>query len=107
MKKTASLVFTGDIGFDRYMSGQWNDPDLIAPEVFAFLHSADHVVVNVEGPILAQPENTSTAGAQQLLHSIPPAAVSVLNKCGADIWNINNNLGFIFRWFFDCCFVFF
>lgn len=91
MKDTCSLAFTGDIGFDRYMSGKWTDENLIAPEILSFLRGADHVVANVEGPVIAQPENTSTAGAQQLLHSIDPAAVGLLKKCGADIWNINNN----------------
>ncbi len=46
-----SLVFTGDIGFDKYMDGQWNDPDLIAPEILSYLYDADHVIANVEGAI--------------------------------------------------------
>ena len=91
MKKKTSIVFTGDIGFDRYMSGRWTDENLIDGELLSFLHSGDHVVANVEGPVIAQPENTETSGAKQLLHSIDPAAVSVLNRMGADIWNINNN----------------
>ena len=91
MKKTASLVFTGDIGFDRYMSGKWNDKDLLSREILDFLHSADQVVANVEGPIAALPENTTDSGAQQLLHTIDPAAIGVLGNMHADIWNINNN----------------
>ena len=91
MKKTSSLVFTGDIGFDRYMSGKWNDEELISSEILDFLHSADHVVANVEGPVIAKPENTVGSGAKQLLHSIDPAAVRVLKKMRADVWNINNN----------------
>ena len=91
MKTKTSVVFTGDIGFDRYMSGRWTDENLIDEGLLSFLHGGDHVVANVEGPVIAQPENTETAGAKQLLHSIDPAAVSVLNRMGADIWNINNN----------------
>lgn len=91
MNKTTSLVFTGDIGFDRYMSGRWTDENLIDPALMEFLRSGDHVIANVEGPVIAQPENTENAGAKQLLHSIPPAAVRVLRDMGADIWNINNN----------------
>ena len=90
MNKT-SIVFTGDIGFDRYMSGRWNDENLISQEILDFLRSADHVCVNVEGPVIGAKENTENSGAAQLLHSIDPAAVRVLNRMSADIWNINNN----------------
>ncbi len=91
MKKTSSLVFTGDIGFDRYMYGQWNDPELLSSEVLEFLHSGDHVIANVEGPIAEVPANTTAGGVQQLLHTIDPAAVDVLGAMRADIWNICNN----------------
>ena len=52
MKTTSTIVFTGDISFDRYMDGKWNDPDLIAQPVLDFLHSSDHVVANVEGALI-------------------------------------------------------
>ncbi len=91
MKKTSSLVFTGDIGFDRYMYGKWNDEDLISKEILQFLHSADHVIANVEGPVAPVETNTTKDGAQQLLHTIDPAAVKVLGNMHADIWNICNN----------------
>ena len=38
-----SIVFTGDIGFDRYMAGKWEDENLLSAEVLAFFHSAEHV----------------------------------------------------------------
>ncbi len=91
MKKETTLVFTGDIGFDRYMLGQWNDDELLSKDVLDFLHSADHVVANVEGPVAEAETNTTKDGVQQLLHTIDPAAVKVLNKMKADIWNICNN----------------
>ncbi len=91
MKESTSLVFTGDIGFDRYMEGKWEDKDLIAKEVLSFLHSGDHVVANVEGPILDAPANTTTEGAVQLMHTMNPGAVGVLKNMHADIWNICNN----------------
>ncbi|MCR5279437.1 MAG: CapA family protein [Lachnospiraceae bacterium] len=91
MKSSTSLVFTGDIGFDKYMEGRWQDPDLIDSEILSFLHSSDHVIANVEGPIASIPLNTATEGAAQLLHTIDPGAVSVLNSMHADIWNICNN----------------
>lgn len=91
MKNKTSLVFTGDIGFDRYMYKKWNDEDLISDEVLAFLHSADHVIANVEGPIAEIPQNTVQSGVKQLLHTIDPEAVKVLKNMRADIWNICNN----------------
>ena len=91
MKKTTSLAFTGDIGFDRYMYGKWEDENLIADSVLNFLHSADHVIANVEGPVAPVEQNTTKDGVQQLLHTIEPDAVKVLNNMHADIWNICNN----------------
>lgn len=91
MKNKTSLVFTGDIGFDRYMYKKWEDENLISDDVLAFLHSADHVVANVEGPIAEIPQNTVKNGVKQLLHTIDPKAVKVLQNMHADIWNICNN----------------
>ena len=35
MKDKTSLVFTGDIGFDRYMYGKWDDEELLSQsEIF-------------------------------------------------------------------------
>ena len=91
MKEKTSLVFTGDIGFDRYFYGKWDDEELISEEILDFLHSADHVIPNVEGPVANAEQNTTQSGVQQLLHTIDPKAVKVLKKMGADIWNICNN----------------
>ena len=91
MRNKTSLVFTGDIGFDRYMYGQWDDEELLSEEVLDFLHSADHVIANVEGPIAEVPQNTVQSGALQQLHTMDPAVTKVLKKMNADIWNICNN----------------
>ena len=91
MKDKTSIVFTGDIGFDRFMDGKWEDKDLISKEVLDFLYSGDHVVANVEGPIIDLPANTATEGAAALVHTISPHAVDVLKNIHADIWNICNN----------------
>ena len=91
MKEKTSLVFTGDIGFDRYMYGKWDDEKLLSDDVLHFLHSADHVIANVEGPVAEAPQNTTQSGVQQLLHTIDPAAIKVLKNMRADIWNICNN----------------
>ena len=80
MKEKTSLVFTGDIGFDRYMYGKWDDEELISSEVLDFLHSADHVITNVEGPVAEVEQNTTKDGVQQLLHTIDPKALKVLRK---------------------------
>ena len=91
MKDKTSLVFTGDIGFDRYMYEKWDDENLLSDEILNFLHSADHVIPNVEGPVAEAAQNTTQSGVQQLLHTIDPHAVKVLNNMKADIWNICNN----------------
>lgn len=91
MKEKTSLVFTGDIGFDRYMYGKWDDENLISKEILDFLNSADHVIANVEGPIAVAEQNTTQNGVGQLLHTIDPAAVKVLKSINSDIWNICNN----------------
>ena len=91
MKNKTSLVFTGDIGFDRYMYKKWDDDELLSKDVLDFLHSADHVITNVEGPIAEIPQNTTKDGVRQLLHTIDPAAIKVLKNMKADIWNICNN----------------
>ena len=91
MKEKTSLVFTGDIGFDRYFYGKWDDEELLSKEILDFLNSADHVIPNVEGPIANAEQNTTQSGVQQLLHTIDPKAIKVLKKMNADIWNICNN----------------
>ena len=52
MKTNTSIVFTGDIGFDRYMDQKWEDENLFSPELLEFFHSADHVCLNVEGALI-------------------------------------------------------
>ena len=91
MKEKTSLVFTGDIGFDRYFYGKWDDEELLSREILDFLNSADHVIPNVEGPVADAEQNTTQSGVQQLLHTIDPKAIKVLRKMNADIWNICNN----------------
>jgi poly-gamma-glutamate synthesis protein (capsule biosynthesis protein) len=68
-----------------------DDENLISSEVLDFLHSADHVITNVEGPVAEVEQNTTKDGVQQLLHTIDPNALKVLRNMKADIWNICNN----------------
>ncbi len=91
MKKKTSLIFTGDIGFDRYMDGKWNDENLLSKEIYKFLSTADHVIANIEGPLIKNQKNAIQQGVGQLLHTMDPDVTKVLLKMNADIWNICNN----------------
>jgi hypothetical protein len=35
-KEKCSIVFTGDIGFDRYMANRWTDSNLLSQSVLDF-----------------------------------------------------------------------
>lgn len=85
------LIFTGDIGFDKYMDGKWKDKDLLSKEVLSFLRSGDHLCVNVEGPLMDAEKKEGLSGAEALKHSMPLDIGTYLNELGADIWNICNN----------------
>lgn len=87
MEKT-SIVFTGDIGFDRYMDRRWEDENLLSPSVLDFFRSADHTVANVEGALIEAADDGSRG---VFFHSMNPEATCVLRKMGADIWSIGNN----------------
>lgn len=87
-KKETSIVFTGDIGFDRYMDKKWLDEELLSREILDFIHSADHVAAGVEGTLISA-EDDGSRGV--FFHSMDPDAVRFLRKIGADIWCIGNN----------------
>ena len=87
-KNKTSIVFTGDIGFDRYMDKRWEDDNLLSKPVLDFFHSADHVVANVEGAVISAEE----VGAQdEFIHNMNPAATRVFQNMQADPWAIGNN----------------
>lgn len=88
MKAKTSIVFTGDIGFDKYMTGKWEDENLLSPAVLDFFHSADHVCANVEGALIDTTDNGSRG---MCFHAMNPKATRILEKIGADIWSIGNN----------------
>ncbi len=87
-KNKTSIVFTGDIGFDRYMDRKWEDENLLSEEVLDFFRSADHVCANVEGALIDAADDGSRG---VFFHSMNPEATRVLQKMGADIWSIGNN----------------
>lgn len=74
-KKKTSIVFTGDIGFDRYMDHRWEDEHLLSAPVLDFFHSADHTVANVEGALIDAKDDGSRG---VFFHSMNPAATRVL-----------------------------
>lgn len=88
---STGLVFTGDIGFDKYMDKRWEDSNLLSDEVRSFLSSGDHLIVNVEGPLYERKEEAATSGVLSLVHSMSPKVGDFLEGIGADIWNICNN----------------
>ena len=85
---TTSIVFTGDIGFDKYMAQKWEDENLLSEQVLDFFQSADHVCANVEGALL---EVADDGTRDVCFHAMNPKATKVLQKIKADIWNIGNN----------------
>ena len=87
-QNSCSLVFTGDIGFDKYMSGRWTDRSLLSDNIRSFCLGADHVIANVEAAVINAEDNGSHG---VFFHSMDPAAVTVLDSIHADIWNISNN----------------
>lgn len=87
-KEKTSIIFTGDIGFDKYMAGKWEDERLLSEPLLDFLHSGNHVCINVEGALI----NAVDDGKRGVFfHCMNPNAVRIFNKMGADIWSIGNN----------------
>lgn len=83
-----SIVFTGDIGFDKHMSGKWEDEELLSRSVLDFLHSADHVCANVEGALIEVDPSVPRAVC---FHAMNPKATNVFERMRADLWSIGNN----------------
>lgn len=91
MKKKTSIIFTGDIGFDHYMEGRWEDENLLDGGIKAFLEDADHVCVNVEGALSDKVKTVNKNGVAALTHSMSPKVGDFLTNINADIWNLCNN----------------
>lgn len=91
MKKESTLIFTGDIGFDKYMDEKWKDESLLDNDIVEYLHSGDHLIINVEGPLSDEKQVVRPNGVAALVHTMNPEAISFFNKIGADVWNICNN----------------
>ena len=82
-----SIAFTGDISFSKYMKDAWKKDDLLDEQVMQFLHSADHVVANVECTL----SNTPTTSGGLKHSSDPLAGAFIRDKVGSRIWTLANN----------------
>lgn len=82
-----SIAFTGDISFSKYMTDAWKKDDLLDEKVSSFLHSADHVVANVECTL----SNTPTTSGGLKHSSDPKAGAFIRDKVGSKIWTLANN----------------
>lgn len=92
MKTSTTITFTGDIGFDHYMAEKWNDPELVSADILDILHASDHVIPNVEGPLIGADDATLVQAAEmRLMHTIDPASIPFIQSLGSDIWNLCNN----------------
>lgn len=82
-----SIAFTGDISFTKYFKDEWHRDDLVDQKLIDFLHSADHVVANVECTMSSR----AASGGGQLKHASDPESSRWVEKLGADIWTLANN----------------
>ena len=90
-KEKTTLTFTGDIGFDHFMAEKWTDPELVSKDILDVFHGSDHVILNVEGPLIDKDDATLVSAKEmRLMHTIDPASVPFLKSLG-DIWNLCNN----------------
>jgi len=89
-KDDCIITFTGDIGFDKYMDGKWNDDTLLSENILKFFAGSQHVIANVEGAVLAA-EKIPTENKDDYCHFMDSEAICVLKRIKADIWNLANN----------------
>ena len=82
-----SIAFTGDISFSKYMTDAWKKDDLLDQQVLDFLHSADHVVANVECTLSDRP----AVGGGLKHTSDPKAGAFIRDRLNSKIWSLANN----------------
>jgi len=85
-----TITFTGDIGFDKYMDGKWNDDTLLSDNILKFFATSQHVIANVEGAVISG-EKVLKENKDDYCHYMDSEAICVLNKIKADVWNLANN----------------
>jgi hypothetical protein len=80
--------FSGDLTFYGAFAAARDPARRFAPGVADFLRANHHNVVNVEGPVTAQPE---LAGIGPTLVNLPDAALPALRHLRCDVANLANN----------------
>ena len=81
MKEKTTLTFTGDIGFDHFMAEKWTDTELVSKDILDIFHESDHVILNVEGPLIGKDDATLVSAREmRLMHTIDPASVPFLQS---------------------------
>ena len=86
-KEKTSIVFTGDIGFDRYMDRKWEDKNLLSETLFEFFRNADHACLNVEGAICALEEDESRSA---FFHAMNPESYEVFEDGKMIFYSLGN-----------------
>ena len=92
----ATLFFTGDVFFDRYIRtmNRIHGGDHLFSCADALLRSADAVVANLEGPITDEEsasEGTEIGSAENYRFTFPSTTASLLRKHNIRIVDIGNN----------------
>ena len=82
-----SIAFTGDITFSKYMKDAWKKENLLDSKIVRFLHSAEHVVANVECTL----SNNPIVGGGLKHASDPKAGAFIRDIVNSRIWSIANN----------------
>lgn len=95
-KKTVSLLFGGDMQFDRYIRTVMakRGEDFIASSFTDMLLSVDATVANLEGPItdnVSVSETSAFGESKNYVFTFPPSTASFLARKHIRIVNIGNN----------------
>jgi poly-gamma-glutamate synthesis protein (capsule biosynthesis protein) len=96
LKRSTSLIFGGDMQFDRYIRTVMENKgeEFVLTPLSDTLHSADAVVANLEGPITesASVSEISTIGeAKNYVFTFPVETARFLKQENVSIVNIGNN----------------
>ncbi len=93
-----SLIVGGDLMFDRHLRTKaeriGNYDFIFAPELTAFLNSADYALANLEGPITLEPsisQYSAIGGPGNYTFTFSPAITTVLKNNNLKILNLGNN----------------
>lgn len=95
-RKTAKIIFVGDLMFDRYIhevAGQKGN-DFIFEKISEYLNSADLVVVNLEGPIInSKSKSVGTEFGQKghMTFTFNPGLAPTLARQNIKVVNLGNN----------------